>query len=157
MRESHVIAHRDGEAADLVSERILICRKDAFPVFALCFCSHVLQRWFDVERHDVWGVNRHHGLEIHGVNRTRELVDSLSNVGFISRVSRSHSHGIHGSDAGHQLPTPAAQFHRATPNPLGAASIRTALPHMIERMRTESRIGRRGGRSRPAAAARVNP
>lgn len=53
VREYHVIAHGNSEVANLVTERLLVRRKDAFPVFPFCFCFHMLQWWFDGERHDV--------------------------------------------------------------------------------------------------------
>jgi hypothetical protein len=39
---------------------------------------------------DVRSVNRHHTHEIHDANCLSQLVDSLSNVGFVNRVLRSH-------------------------------------------------------------------
>jgi hypothetical protein len=44
-----IITHGDGEVANLVTERMLVHRKGVYPVFPFCFCSHVLQRRYDVE------------------------------------------------------------------------------------------------------------
>jgi len=49
---------------------------------------------------DVGRVDRHHGLQIRGPNRARQLVNSLANVGFVSRVLGTSRHRIHGKRAG---------------------------------------------------------
>src|SRR5215813_1858375 len=49
----HVIAQGEREVANLVTERTLVHRKSVRPVFLFCLCSHVPQRRYDVERHDV--------------------------------------------------------------------------------------------------------
>jgi hypothetical protein len=91
--------HGDGEVANLVSERVLVCREDALPVSLFCSCPHVLEGRFDVERHDVWRVNGHHRFEIRGANRASQLVSSLSNIGFVIRVVGRSRHRIHASRA----------------------------------------------------------
>src|SRR5215472_8646480 len=48
-----VIAQGEREVANLVTERTLIHHKEMRPVFLFCLCSHVAQRRYDVERHDV--------------------------------------------------------------------------------------------------------
>ncbi len=85
-----IITHSDSEVMNLVTERMLVHRKGVCPVFPFRFCSHVLQRRYDVEWYDIWSVNWHDTLEIHGANCLSQLVDSLSNVGFVSRSLCSH-------------------------------------------------------------------
>src|SRR5215212_1433256 len=48
-RKCDIITHGDGEVTNFVSERMLVHRKGIYPVFPFCFCSHVLQRQYDVE------------------------------------------------------------------------------------------------------------
>jgi hypothetical protein len=50
----------------------------------------VLQRRPEVERHQVWSLQRHHPLEVNGANRLHPGVDSPPNVGLVHRSWCGH-------------------------------------------------------------------
>src|SRR4029453_14304365 len=113
--ECHVIAQREREVANLVTERTLEHRKSVRPVFLFCLCSHVPQRRYEVERHDVWSVKRHHTLEVHGAKRLHPPVYSLSDVGFISRSL--YCHGLQPPDGGYRQGAARPRVSRACSRP----------------------------------------
>src|SRR6266566_5962712 len=73
--EGYILAHRDAEVSNVIADRTLERREDRFPGFPEGFCSHILQRGHNVERHDPRCVESHDAVDVLVTNRLDPALD----------------------------------------------------------------------------------